>query len=109
MKRGDVVVVALQGDLGKPRPAVVVETDHLIPTDFVMICPGTSHLIESAVNRRLLVEPGPTNGLRETTQFQADRIISARRDKCRGVIGRLDDPTLAQLSGLIATVLGLAE
>jgi len=29
MRRGDVVVVALPGDLGKPRPAVVVQVDVL--------------------------------------------------------------------------------
>jgi hypothetical protein len=32
MKRGDVVTVALQGDLGKPRPAVIVQSDHFNPT-----------------------------------------------------------------------------
>jgi mRNA interferase MazF len=27
VKRGDVVTVAVQGDYGKPRPAVVVQSD----------------------------------------------------------------------------------
>ena len=27
MKRGDVVLVALSGDYGKPRPAVIVQSD----------------------------------------------------------------------------------
>ena len=27
MKRGDLVTIALQGDYGKPRPAVVVQSD----------------------------------------------------------------------------------
>jgi mRNA interferase MazF len=27
MKRGDVVIVAATGDYGKPRPAVIVQTD----------------------------------------------------------------------------------
>jgi len=27
MKRGDVVVVALSGDYGKPRPALIVQSD----------------------------------------------------------------------------------
>jgi PemK-like, MazF-like toxin of type II toxin-antitoxin system len=27
MKRGDVVVVALPGDFGKPRPALIIQSD----------------------------------------------------------------------------------
>ena len=27
MKRGDLVTIALQGDYGKPRPALVVQSD----------------------------------------------------------------------------------
>ena len=33
MKRGDLVTVALSGDFGKPRPAIVVQTDHVQFTD----------------------------------------------------------------------------
>jgi mRNA interferase MazF len=28
MKRGDLVAVALSGDYGKPRPALIVQADH---------------------------------------------------------------------------------
>lgn len=108
MKRGDVVVVALQGDLGKPRPAVVVESDLLAPADNILVCPGTSHLVEGSTKRRLLVEPDATNGLRQLTQFQVDRLIAPRRDKCGSVIGRLDEQAMAQLDGLLAAILGLS-
>jgi mRNA interferase MazF len=30
MKRGDIVIVAIAGDYGKPRPAVIVEADRFI-------------------------------------------------------------------------------
>jgi mRNA interferase MazF len=28
MQRGDLITVALQGDAGKPRPALVIQADH---------------------------------------------------------------------------------
>jgi mRNA interferase MazF len=69
LKRGDVITVALQGDLGKPRPAVIFETDFLAKTDHVLVCPGTSHLAELSEPRRVLVLPDAKNGLRLPTQF----------------------------------------
>ena len=109
MKRGDIVTVALQGDLGKPRPAVIVETDRLAPTDNVLICPGTTHLREDVVQRRVLVAPGLSNGLREATQFQIDKLTVTRRAKCGPIIGRLDDATMAKVTGLLMVVLGVAD
>ncbi len=109
MKRGDVVTVALQGDLGKPRPAVIVETDLLAPARHVLICPGTSHIQQEAPNRRFMVEPTATNGLREPTQFQIDKVNFVRRDKCRTVIGCLDAEAMAGISARLIVVLGLAD
>jgi mRNA interferase MazF len=109
LKRGDVVTVALQGDLGKPRPALIVESDRIAPTDFVLVCPGTSHLDEHALNRRFLVVPDATNGLRLPTQFQTDKLASVHRTKCRQVVGRLDDETMMEISTRLVVVLGLTE
>ncbi|TLZ44380.1 MAG: type II toxin-antitoxin system PemK/MazF family toxin, partial [Gammaproteobacteria bacterium] len=43
MRRGDVVTVAAAGDYGKPRPAVIVQTDAL-PAEHasVVVCRMTS-------------------------------------------------------------------
>ncbi len=109
MKRGDVVVVALQGDLGKPRPAVVVESDLLAPADNILVCPGTSHIVEGSTKRRLLIQPDAKNGLRQPTQFQLDRLIAPRRDKCGAVIGRLDEEAMTQINSLLAAILGLDD
>jgi mRNA interferase MazF len=32
------VTVAVQGDCGKPRPAVVIQSDWLAETDSVLVC-----------------------------------------------------------------------
>ena len=42
MKRGDLVTVALQGDLGKPRPALVIQSDLFEAHPSVTILPVTS-------------------------------------------------------------------
>ncbi len=109
LKRGDVVTVALQGDLGKPRPAVIVENDDIAPTDFVLVCPGTSHLDDHALNRRFLVLPDATNGLNLPTQFQTDKLSVVQRAKCRQVLGRLDDASMTEISIRLLIVLGLAS
>jgi len=45
MKRGDVVTVAAAGHYGKPRPAVIVQTDAFPETHAsVVICQMTSKL-----------------------------------------------------------------
>lgn len=109
LKRGDVITVALQGDLGKPRPAVVVESDRLAPTNHVLVCPGTSYMLQGVPNRRLLVLPSEENGLREPTFFQADKVNPARRDVCGAVIGRLDQEAMEEIGMRLAVVLGLTE
>ena len=45
MKRGDVVIVAATGDYGKPRAAVIVQTDAFPETHAsVVICQMTSEI-----------------------------------------------------------------
>ena len=56
MKRGDIVTVALQGDYGKPRPAVVIESDMIPPGDSVILCPISSTLHIAGPFRRQQVQ-----------------------------------------------------
>lgn len=48
MQRGDLVMVSLQGDYGKPRPALVVQSDLLTDLESVVLCPVTSDLRNAA-------------------------------------------------------------
>ena len=109
MKRGDVVTIALQGDLGKPRPAVVVETDRLKPSTHILVCPGTSAVRREIELRRVLVMPDAGNNLRAPTHFQIDRLIGMRRENCGEVIGLLDAESMAQIDARLIAILGLAE
>lgn len=106
---GDVVIVALPGDYKKPRPAIVVETDLIAPTDYVLLCPTTTFIREDVALRRVLVEPEEGNGLRERSQVQADKVHIVARAKCVGPIGRLAAADLDKLDGCLALVLGLLD
>ena len=45
MQRGDLITVALQGDAGKPRPALVIQADHFADLSTVVVLPLTSTLL----------------------------------------------------------------
>src|SRR6204780_5866648 len=68
MQRGDVVTVAAAGDYGRPRPAVIVQTD-AFPKNHasVVVCQLTSDLVD-APDFRVTIEPRPQNGLRLRSQ-----------------------------------------
>lgn len=51
MKRGDIVTVALQGDYGKPRPAVVIQSDWIDATESVLVCLLTSVVRDAPIFR----------------------------------------------------------
>ncbi len=75
MKRGDIVTVAVSGDYGKPRPAVVVQTDLLNDTHAsVVVCLVTSALVDAPL-LRLSVEPSARNGLQRRSQVMADKVV----------------------------------
>lgn len=84
MTRGDVVLLVASGDLGKPRPGVIVQADELGDvTTSVLICPMSSDLSEFR-RTRPIVEPSPENGLRVRSQIMTDKLSALRRDRYTG-------------------------
>lgn len=109
MKRGDVVVVVAQGDMGKPRPAVIVQADELGDiTTSVLVCPMSSDL-SGFHHLRPIVPPTATNGLRLPSQIMTDKVNSLRRDRVRRVLGSLDQSAIEHLNSALLVVLGLAR
>lgn len=107
MKRGDMVLVVVPGDYGKPRPAVIVQTD--LVNDIhsgIVVCPVTSR-IQDAELFRLTIEPSPNNGLQKTSQIMVDEIVAVQRDKIRDGIGILDEELMIRLNRSLAFWLGL--
>lgn len=109
MKRGDVVTVAASGDYGKPRPAVIVQTDALPAAHAsVIVCQMTSDIAE-APDFRVTIEPTEKNGLRTRSQIMADKPVTIRREGVGRKIGSLDDKDVARLNVALAFVVGLAD
>ena len=107
MKRGDLVIVTVAGDYGKPRPAVVVQTDLVNDTHAsIVVCPVTSHLQEAELFR-LTITPSPDNGLQKTSQIMVDKIVAVRKDKIRERIGFLDEEVMIRLNRSLALWIGL--
>lgn len=109
MKRGDVVTVAATGDYGKPRPAVIVQTDALpLEHASVVVCQMTSDSTD-APDFRVTIEPSEKNGLRARSQVMADKPVTIRRERVGRNIGHLEDKDIARLNVALAFVMGLAD
>ena len=107
MRRGDLVTVALQGDLGKPRPALVIQSDLFDAHPSVTILPVTSEL-RIAPLFRISVNPNELNALTKPSQVMVDKPQSVAREKVGAVIGRLDDETMLAVNRALGVFLGFA-
>lgn len=105
--RGDVVLCAAPGDFGKPRPAVVVQSDAVNATHpSTTLCPLTSAWVDAPLFRPV-VEPTRDNGLRERSQVMVDKVTSLANHRITDNIGRLDATGLHAVDAALAFWLGL--
>jgi len=106
MRRGDLVTIAISGDYGKPRPALVVQDDAFAELPSVTVLRLTSELHDAPLVR-VTVEPTPENGLRSVSQVMIDKAVTVPRERIGGVIGRLDGDGLHAVSRALLGFLGL--
>jgi mRNA interferase MazF len=108
MRRGDVVAVADRkgGDYaGKPRPAVIAQSDHFAALDSVLICPITS--AEIAPNLlRLPVQIGDALPLEKPSWVAIEKLTAVCRRRIGELIGRLSDAELATLTQRLIVLIG---
>jgi len=107
MKRGDLVTIALQGDYGNPRPALVIQSDFFSEHPSVSILPVTSDLRNTPLFR-IEIEPTEGNNLKKTSQVMVDKIQTVPCEKVRDAFGRLDDATMLSVNRALAVWLGFA-
>lgn len=106
IKRGN-IVVAVHADLGKPRPAVVVQADIFNETaGTILVCPLTSDITER-MPLRPIIQAGANSGLHARSQIMTERMMALRTDRIRGVLGSIDAPTAEQLDRALLILLGL--
>jgi len=93
LRRGDIVTVALSGDYGKLRPAVIIQSDAFHRLASVTILPFSSYLIPAPLYR-VTINPSEMNQLRKISQIMIDKAVTVPRSKVGQRVGRLEDATL---------------
>jgi mRNA interferase MazF len=108
MMRGEFVTIAMQGDFGKPRPALIIQANQFEEHTSLTVLPVTSSLV-SAPLLRVTVEPTPENGLEKTSQVMIDKTVTVLRDKVGKPFGRIEAETLVEVERCLAVFLGIAK
>jgi len=107
MKRGDVVISSAPGDYGKPRPALVVQSDLFNPTHAsVVVCPITTHLVDAPLFR-LPLKPRGANGLKAESQIMVDKVMAVKRERIGKRIGVIASEEIARVDLALRTWLEL--
>ncbi len=108
MKRGDIVTIALPGDYGKPRPALVIQSDLFNDSHgSVTVLPVTSTILPTPIFR-ITVEPSASNGLRLVSQIMVDKAMTLPREKIGQPIGMLEPEIVQRVERALAVWIGLA-
>lgn len=107
MKRGDLVTIVLAGDYGKPRPALVIQSDLFDAHPSVTVLPVTSELRDAPLFR-VRLEPTDDNGLRKTSEVMVDKAHTVAREKIGKTIGQLNDESMLAVNRALAVFLGFA-
>jgi len=108
MKRGDLVTVAIQGDFGKPRPALVIQADHFNPHSTLTILPLTSTNVNAPLFR-ITLQPNSENGLIKPSQVMVDKTLTVKKECIGTVFGRIDSNTMTQIERCLIVFLGIAK
>jgi mRNA interferase MazF len=108
MTRGDFVTIAIQGDFGKPRPALVIQSDRFDEHATVTVLLVSSTLIDAPLFR-VTVQPSAENGLLKPSQVMVDKTMTVKRDKAGQAFGRIDADTMIEVDRCLAVFLGIAK
>ncbi len=106
--RGNLVTVAMQGDFGKPRPALVVQANQFSEHSSVTVLPVTRTLVAAPL-LRITVHPSAENGLQKPSQVMVDKAMTVKRDKLGPTLGRMDAEVLMEVERCLAVFLGIAH
>jgi mRNA interferase MazF len=107
VKRGDIIRIVLQGDYGKPRPALVVQNDDFAKIPSLSVLPFSTDL-RNVPDIRITIEPTATNGLLERSQIMVDKITTVSLKKVGQQIGHLSSADMAAVDRVLAVFLKLA-
>ena len=108
MRRGDLVTLALSSDVGKPRPALIIQSDQFAGTGSVTVLLLSSARVDAPLIR-LDVEPTPENGLQRRSQSMMDKPMTVQRERLgEAAFGHLDDSTMVAVNRALVVFIGFA-
>lgn len=108
MIRGDFVSIAMQGDLGQPRIALVIQADQFAEHASVTLLPLTATVVAAPL-LRITVQPSFDNGLQTPAQVMIDKTITVQRDRIGPVLGRIDADLMVKIERCLAVFLGVVR
>ena len=106
--RGDFVTIVMQGDFGKPRPALIIQTDQFSEHATITVLPVTSTLVAAPL-LRITIQPNADNGLQKLSQVMIDKCVTVKRDKLGQPFGRIDLAVMVEIERCLAVFLGIAK
>jgi mRNA interferase MazF len=107
VRRGDLITVSVQGNYGKPRPALIVQSDLFSEHGSVTVLLLTSELRDTPLFR-VTVEPDGTNQLTKRSQVMIDKAVTLPREKLGEAFGRLESELMISVNRAMAVFLGIA-
>lgn len=107
VNRGDIVIAVAPGDYGKPRPALVLQSDRFHETASVVVALlRTDQQSESGLFRKPII-PSDGNGLRLPSDVMIDKLVTLPRIKISAAIGHLSSAEMAEMTAALALFLGM--
>lgn len=106
--RGDFVTIVLQGDFGKPRPALVMQSNQFNEHSTVTVLPVTSTLVNAPL-LRVTIQPGSGSGLQKPSQVMVDKAMTVKRDKVGQSFGRIEADAMVEVERCLAVFLGIVK
>ena len=108
MNRGDFVTIAMQGDFGKPRPALVIQSDQFNEHATVTVLLVSSTLVDAPLFR-VTVQPDKINNMQKSSQVMVDKTMTVKRDKLGAAFGSSSDGVMLEVGRCLAVFLGIAR
>ena len=108
MNRGDLVTIAMQGDFGKPRPALVIQSDQFNEHATVTVLLVSGTLVDAPL-LRVVIQPSEINGLQKPSQVMIDKAMTVKRNRLGEAFGSASDEVMLEVGRCLAVFLGIAK
>ena len=102
------VTLALPGDYGKPRPALIIPSDFFSAHPSLTVLPVTRDLCDKPLFR-ISVEPSPENGLSRKSQVMVDKCMTVSREKLGAALGCREPVLMLEVERGLAVFPGIAK